>query len=407
MQDGDAVTAVDLIADGKISFVVNTPQGRGGRSDGEQIRKAASLHRVSCVTTIEAALAAAQGLAERPGDALAVRSLQEYHASMERRLTCRSLGSVRPGPMNAIDTRVRVGSVELRNPVMTASGTAGYGDELASFFDLAAIGAMVVKSLAAFEWAGNPAPRLHPTPQGMLNAVGLQGPGIPHWLAHDLPDLAGDRGATVVASIWGRIVDEYRARRRTARRRARTAWSPSRSTCRVPTSRAAVGSSPTTPRLSAAVIAATTAVAGRAGRSSARTPTASSRSPRPCATAGAEAVTLRQHDARDGRRPATRAGRARRRRRRAVGAGDPPDRGPRGARRARGPARPADRRRRWCGEWVGRGRADARRGLPRSRSEPPSFARSRRRPPTCIDELVQVGGRSRASAGMAEIGALA
>ena len=80
VQDHDAVTAVDLIADGKISFVVNTPQGRGGRTDGEQIRKAASLHRVSCVTTIAAALAAAQGLAERPGDTLSVRSLQEYHA---------------------------------------------------------------------------------------------------------------------------------------------------------------------------------------------------------------------------------------------------------------------------------------------------------------------------------------
>jgi carbamoyl-phosphate synthase large subunit len=80
VQDHDAVTAVDLIADGRISFVVNTPQGRGGRTDGEQIRKAASLHRVSCVTTIAAALAAAQGLAERPGDTLRVRSLQEYHA---------------------------------------------------------------------------------------------------------------------------------------------------------------------------------------------------------------------------------------------------------------------------------------------------------------------------------------
>ena len=58
------VTAVDLIADGKISFVVNTPRGRLGRSDGEQIRKAASLHRVSSVTTVDAALAAVQGLAE-------------------------------------------------------------------------------------------------------------------------------------------------------------------------------------------------------------------------------------------------------------------------------------------------------------------------------------------------------
>ena len=73
------MTAVDLIAAGKISFVVNTPRGRLGRSDGEQIRKAASLHRVSCVTTVDAALAAVQGLSEREGDRLTVRTLQDYH----------------------------------------------------------------------------------------------------------------------------------------------------------------------------------------------------------------------------------------------------------------------------------------------------------------------------------------
>ena len=76
------VTAVDLIAAGKISFVVNTPRGRLGRSDGEQIRKAASLHRVSCVTTVDAALAAVQGLAERDGEHLSVRTLQEYHGAI-------------------------------------------------------------------------------------------------------------------------------------------------------------------------------------------------------------------------------------------------------------------------------------------------------------------------------------
>jgi carbamoyl-phosphate synthase large subunit len=72
-------TAVDLIADGTIVFVVNTPRGSVGRSDGEHIRKAASLHRVGCVTTVSAALAAAQGLGESP-EQLPVRSLQEYHA---------------------------------------------------------------------------------------------------------------------------------------------------------------------------------------------------------------------------------------------------------------------------------------------------------------------------------------
>jgi carbamoyl-phosphate synthase large subunit len=84
VSEGDAgrETAVDLIADGKISFVINTPRGRLGRSDGELIRKAASLHRVSTVTTVDAALAAVQGLTERhlDGDLLTVKTLQEYHA---------------------------------------------------------------------------------------------------------------------------------------------------------------------------------------------------------------------------------------------------------------------------------------------------------------------------------------
>ena len=108
-----------------------------------------------------------------------------------------------------VDLRVRVGSVELANPVMTASGTAGYGTEFAPFFDLSSIGAVVTKSIASFEWAGNPAPRVHPTAQGMINAVGLQGPGIEHWLGHELPALL-DTGATVVCSIWGRSIDDYR-----------------------------------------------------------------------------------------------------------------------------------------------------------------------------------------------------
>ena len=104
----------------------------------------------------------------------------------------------------------KVGSVELRNPVMTASGTAGHGAELAAHVDLAAIGAVVVKSLSAEPWPGNPAPRVHETPAGMLNSVGLQGPGIARWLADELPPLVAT-GAAVVASIWGRSVDEYRA----------------------------------------------------------------------------------------------------------------------------------------------------------------------------------------------------
>ena len=107
-----------------------------------------------------------------------------------------------------IDTRVRVGSVELTAPVMTASGTAGYGTELGGYLDLAALGAVVTKSLAPYEWPGNPPPRVHPTPQGMMNAVGLQGPGVQYWLDHVVADLVAS-GATIVASVWGRSVDDY------------------------------------------------------------------------------------------------------------------------------------------------------------------------------------------------------
>jgi dihydroorotate dehydrogenase (NAD+) catalytic subunit len=108
-----------------------------------------------------------------------------------------------------VDPRVRVGSLELPDPVLLASGTAGYGAELAPYLDLASVGAVVTKSLAHFEWAGNPAPRLHPAGVGMVNAVGLQGSGVAHWLAHELPPLL-ETGARVVASIWGRSVDDFR-----------------------------------------------------------------------------------------------------------------------------------------------------------------------------------------------------
>jgi carbamoyl-phosphate synthase large subunit len=80
ISDGHGVNALRLIESGTITFVINTPQGRGGRTDGEQIRKAATSHRVSNVTTVDAALAAVQGMAEQAGDAITVRPLQEYHA---------------------------------------------------------------------------------------------------------------------------------------------------------------------------------------------------------------------------------------------------------------------------------------------------------------------------------------
>ena len=79
VSDRTGTSAVDLIASGKISFVVNTPQGSAPRSDGSHIRMSANVHKVSCVTTVAAALAAAYGMAERAGNPLRVRSLQEWH----------------------------------------------------------------------------------------------------------------------------------------------------------------------------------------------------------------------------------------------------------------------------------------------------------------------------------------
>jgi carbamoyl-phosphate synthase large subunit len=78
--EGDGMTAVDLIASGEVTFVVNTPQGSGPRSDGSSIRQAANVHGVSAVTTVQAALAAVHGMAERAREPLRVRSLQEHHA---------------------------------------------------------------------------------------------------------------------------------------------------------------------------------------------------------------------------------------------------------------------------------------------------------------------------------------
>lgn len=106
-------------------------------------------------------------------------------------------------------TITRVGRVTLRHPVMTASGTSGHGAELAGHMDLSALGAVVVKSVSARAWAGNPPPRLHPLPAGMLNSVGLHNRGVDHWLRVDLPPLART-GASIVASIWGFTPGDYR-----------------------------------------------------------------------------------------------------------------------------------------------------------------------------------------------------
>ncbi len=114
------------------------------------------------------------------------------------------------GGLPAERLRTSVGSLGLPNPVMTAAGTAGHGAELSSYFDLSALGAVVVKSLAVFAWPGNPSPRVCPVPGGMLNSVGLQGPGLEAWARDELPQLRRAR-ARVVVSVWGRSVSDFAA----------------------------------------------------------------------------------------------------------------------------------------------------------------------------------------------------
>jgi dihydroorotate dehydrogenase (NAD+) catalytic subunit len=108
----------------------------------------------------------------------------------------------------ATDLRTRLGHVELPNPVLTASGCAGSGRELAQFFDVSKIGAVVTKSVMLAPRAGRPTPRMAETPGGMLNSIGLQGPGIDAFLQRDLPWLLS-RGARAMVSIAGGTVDEF------------------------------------------------------------------------------------------------------------------------------------------------------------------------------------------------------
>lgn len=107
-----------------------------------------------------------------------------------------------------VDTTVRLGPLVLPNPVVAASGTFGHGDEVARLCDPSGLGAVTTKSQAPFPWDGNPAPRLHPSTGGMVNAVGLQGPGVDEWLAVDLPPLVA-RGARVIASVWGNRTEDF------------------------------------------------------------------------------------------------------------------------------------------------------------------------------------------------------
>ena len=103
---------------------------------------------------------------------------------------------------------VKIAGVELKNPVMTASGTFGSGQEFGEILDLERLGAVVTKGVSLEPWEGNPVPRIAETPSGMLNAIGLQNPGIETFLARDLPGLSGKNVRTVV-NVCGHTVEEY------------------------------------------------------------------------------------------------------------------------------------------------------------------------------------------------------
>ncbi|HVD88994.1 MAG TPA: dihydroorotate dehydrogenase [Jatrophihabitantaceae bacterium] len=107
-----------------------------------------------------------------------------------------------------VDMRTTVAAVTLPNPVLTASGCAAAGRELDQFCDVSALGAVVTKSIMVRPRSGRSTPRMAETPSGMLNSIGLQGPGIDAFVAHDLAWLA-ERGARVVVSIAGGHTDEY------------------------------------------------------------------------------------------------------------------------------------------------------------------------------------------------------
>src|SRR5574340_1074027 len=106
--------------------------------------------------------------------------------------------------------RVSIGSLELRNPVMTASGTFCAGKEYSAFVDIARLGALVTKGVSLEPWPGNASPRIAETPSGMLNSIGLQNPGVETFCSNDLAWLA-TQDVPVIVNVSGHTVEDYAA----------------------------------------------------------------------------------------------------------------------------------------------------------------------------------------------------
>lgn len=110
--------------------------------------------------------------------------------------------------MSKIDTSVNIAGVTLKNPVMTASGTFGSGAEYSEFVDLNKLGAVVTKGVANVPWPGNPTPRVAETYGGMLNAIGLQNPGIDVFIERDIPFLK-QFDTKIIVNVCGRSEEDY------------------------------------------------------------------------------------------------------------------------------------------------------------------------------------------------------
>ncbi len=108
----------------------------------------------------------------------------------------------------AVNMAVNLGGLAMKNPVTTGSGTFGSGMQFADFLDVSELGAVTTKGVSSVPWAGGPMPRLAETPSGMLNAIGLQNPGVDVFLAKDLPWLE-EQGATVIVNVCGHSIPEY------------------------------------------------------------------------------------------------------------------------------------------------------------------------------------------------------
>ena len=110
--------------------------------------------------------------------------------------------------MSSVDLAVSIGRLNLDNPVMVASGTFGYANEYAGFIDVDALGAVVTKGISLDPTPGNPAPRTVETPSGMLNAIGLQNPGLEVFVKEKMPYLRELR-ARIIVNFFGSTVEEY------------------------------------------------------------------------------------------------------------------------------------------------------------------------------------------------------